>query len=91
MATTCYSLSCSPTVALIDMMPMEAWSGKKPSLRHLCIFGYEAYAHVPEMSRSKLDNKVVKCIFIGHGIGVEGYKFWNPLTETVLYSTSVIF
>ena len=33
----------------------------------------------------------MKCIFIGYGIGVKGYKLWNPLTEKVLYTRSVIF
>jgi hypothetical protein len=90
-ATACYLLNRSPTAALVDKTPMEAWSGKKPSLRHLRVFGCDAYAHVPEVSRSKLDNKAVKCIFIGYGIGMKGYKLWNPLTEKVLYSRSVIF
>ena len=44
-----------------------------------------------KVSRSKLDNKVVKCIFIWYGIGVKGYKLWNPLTKKVLYSRSFIF
>ena len=73
-ATMCYLLNRSPMATLIDKMPMEAWSGKKPSLRHFCVFGYEAYTHVHEVSRSKLDNKAVKCIFIEYGIGVKGYK-----------------
>lgn len=80
-AIACYLLNHSPTLALVDKMPMEAWSGKKPSLRNLCVFGCEAYAHVPDVRRSKLGNKVVKCIFIGYDIGVKGYKLWNPLTE----------
>lgn len=83
-ATTCYLLNHSPMVALIAKMPMEASSGKKISLRHLCVFDNEAYTHVLQVSRSKLDNKLVKCIFIGYKIGVKGYKLWNPLTEKVL-------
>jgi len=70
---------------------LEAWSGKKPSLRHIRVFGYEAYAYVPNEKRSKLENKAIKCIFIGYGIGVKGYKLWNLDTEKVLYSRSVIF
>ena len=37
-ATTCYLLNHSPTVVLIDKIPMEAWSSKNPSLIHLHIF-----------------------------------------------------
>lgn len=90
-ATTCYLLNHSPTSILVDKTPMEAWSGKKPSLRHLRVFGVEAYAHVLDVNRSKLDNKVVKCIFIGYGVGVKGYKLWNPVTGKVSFSRSVIF
>lgn len=71
-ATTCYLLNHSPTAALVDKTPMEAWSSKNPSLRYLRVFDCEAYAHVPDLRRSKLDNKAIKCIFIGYDIGVKG-------------------
>jgi hypothetical protein len=58
---------------------MEVWMGKNPSLQHLHVFGCEAYAHVPKEKWSKLDNKAVKCIFIGYGVGVKGYKLWDPV------------
>ena len=70
---------------------MEVWSGKKPSIRHLRVFGCEAYAHVPKEKRSKLENKAVKCIFIGYSVGVKGYKLWDPVACKVLYSRNVIF
>ena len=28
------------------LMPKEIWSGKKPDISHLCIFGCAAYVHV---------------------------------------------
>ena len=49
--TTCYLINRSPTSALVEKKPMEAWSNKKPSLRHLRVFGCEAYAHVPSIKR----------------------------------------
>ena len=54
-ATMCHLLNRSPTRTLVEKTPMEAWSDKKPSLRHLRVFGCEAYSHVPKVSRSKLD------------------------------------
>ena len=47
-ATACYLVNRSPTSALVGKTPMEVWSGKKPSIRHLRVFGCEAYAHVPK-------------------------------------------
>jgi len=90
-ATTCYLVNRSPTSALVGKTPMEVWSGRKPSIRHLHVFGCEAYAHVAREKRSKLENKAVKCIFIGYGVSVKGYKLWDPVAEKVLYNKSVIF
>lgn len=41
--------------------------------------------------RSKLENKEIKCVFIGYGAGVEGCKLWDPKVQKVLYNTSVTF
>ena len=91
MATACYLVNRSSTLALVGKTPMEVWSGKKPSIRHLRVFCCEAYAHVPKEKRSKLENKTVECIFIRYSAGVKGYKLWDPVTSKVLYSRNVIF
>ena len=90
-ATTWYLINRSPTSALVDKTPMEVWSGHKTSLRHLRVFGCEAYAHVPKEKRTKLDKKSVKCIFIRYSYGVKGYTLWDPIAQKVFYSRSVIF
>jgi hypothetical protein len=50
---------------LDDNTPHEVWTGKKPSLTHLRVFGYDAYVHAPKENMSKMDKKFEKCIFIG--------------------------
>ena len=89
--TTCYLVNQSPSSALDDKTPHEVWSRKKPSLQHLRVFGCDAYVHVPKENRSKLDNKVEKCIFIGYKDGVKGYKIWNPENKKIVYSRDVVF
>jgi len=79
--TSCCLINKSPTSTLVNKTPMEVWMGKNPSLQHLHVFGCEAYEHVPKEKYSKLDNKVVKCIFIGYGAGVKGNKLWDPTTR----------
>jgi hypothetical protein len=69
----------------------EVWTGKKPSLTHLRVFGCDAYVHVPKENMSKLDKKDEKCIFIGYKDGLKGYKLWNPETKKVVYSRDVVF
>eukprot|EP00253_Pinus_taeda_P036390 PITA_36390 len=62
--TTCYLVNRSPSSALEDKSPQEVWTGRKPSLPHLRVFGCDAYVHVPKDKRTKLDSKFEKCIFI---------------------------
>jgi hypothetical protein len=90
MGTTCYLVNRSPSLALDDKNPHEVWTGKKPSLGNIRVFGCDSYVHVPKENRSKLDNKVEKCIFIGYKDGVKGYKIWNPETKKTVYSRDVV-
>src|SRR5271156_6868330 len=81
----------TPTSALVDKTPHEVWTGKKPSLSHLRVFGCDAFVHVPKDKRNKMDSKAEKCIFIGYKDGVKGYKLWNPVKRKTVYSRDVIF
>jgi len=45
---------------LANQTPQEAWSGYKPIVSHLKVFGSVAYAHVPDQRRAKLDDKSKK-------------------------------
>ena len=89
--TTCYLVNRSPSSALEDKTPHEVWTGKKPSLSHLRVFGCDAYVHVPKEKRTKLDNKYERCIFIGYKDGLKGYKLWNSETRKVVYNRDVVF
>jgi hypothetical protein len=89
--TTCYLVNRSPSSVLDDKTPHEVWSGKKPSLQHLRVFGCDAYVHVPKENRSKLYKKDKKCIFIGYKDGVKVYNLCNPETNKIVYSRDVVF
>jgi hypothetical protein len=89
--TACYLVNQLPSSSLDDKTPREVWTGKKPSLTHLRVFGCEAYVHVPKEKNNKLDKKVEKCIFIGYKYGFKGYKIWNPKNKKVVYSQDVVF
>ena len=52
-----YLLNRCPTKSVRNKTPNGAWSGSKPSVGHLRIFGCIAYAHVPDQKRKKLDDK----------------------------------
>jgi len=86
-----YLLNRCPTRSLQAVTPQEAWSGHKPSVTHLRVFGCVAYAKIPDARRTKLDDKSEKCIFIGYGDRRMGYKLYNPITKKVIMSKDVIF
>ena len=41
------------------MTPYEAWTGEKPVVKHLCVFGCNVYIYVPKEERGRLDRKVL--------------------------------
>ena len=46
--TSCYWVNQSPTLTLVDNSPQEVWTGKKPSIKHMQVFGCDDYVHVPK-------------------------------------------
>ena len=56
METACYLVDKSPSSVLEDKTPQEVWTGKKPFLSHLTVFGCDAYVHVPKEKRSWIVN-----------------------------------
>ncbi|KAL2241052.1 UNVERIFIED_CONTAM: Retrovirus-related Pol polyprotein from transposon TNT 1-94 [Sesamum indicum] len=73
------------------MTPQEAWSGYKPSVSHLRVFGSIAYTHIPDVKRTKLDNKSEKYLFIGYDQSSKSYKLHNPITGNIVISRDVEF
>ncbi|MCO5549929.1 hypothetical protein L7F22_003406 [Adiantum nelumboides] len=77
--------------SLSRLCPYESWYDKKPSASYLRVFGCLAYAHIPQQLRGKLDDKAVKCIFVGYSSGSKGYKLYHPATNKIFESRDVIF
>ena len=75
METACYLVNISPSSVLEDKTPHDLWTGKKPSLSHLKVFGCDVYVHVPKEKMSNLDNKYERCIFIGYKDGSKVTSF----------------
>ena len=90
-ACAVYISNRSPTKSVLGKTPQEAWSGRKPGVSHLRVFGSIAHAHVPDEKRSKLDDKSEKFIFIGYDANSKGYKLYNPETKKTIISRNVIF
>ena len=70
-----------PTKAVIGKTPYEAWTGTKPDLKHLQIFGCNSFVHVPDVLRTKLQTKSTRCIFVGYyEDSTSCVKCFNPKT-----------
>ncbi|GJS28996.1 retrotransposon protein, putative, ty1-copia subclass [Tanacetum coccineum] len=58
----------------VDKTPYEIWHGKAPNLSYLKVWGCEAY--VKRDSADKLQQRSVKCIFVGYPKETMGYYFY---------------
>lgn len=48
------------------------------------VFGCTTHVHIPRHFRSKLDHRVVKCIFVGYSSSKKSYKMFDPHTNIFL-------
>ena len=91
LSTATYLRNRSPTKAVKDMTPFEAWSSIKPDVQHLRVFGSICYSHIHKSERQKLDPKSRKAILLGYGENVKGYRLYDPQEKRVYYSRDVLF
>ncbi|CAL5438577.1 unnamed protein product [Camellia sinensis] len=89
--TAVYLMNRCPTKALKDRTPFEAWSGRKPSVNYLKVFGCICYAHVPKEVRHKLDENSKKCIFMGYSSKSKGYRLFSLDQKKVIICRDVLF
>ena len=75
----------------IPRTPFELWWGRKPDLKHLRVYGSEAYVHVPNVKRGKLDSKARKLVFVGYAIEQKAYRFVDLETGKITISRDARF
>jgi len=62
----------------VDKTPYELWTGKRPSINHLHIWGCRVKAWPYRPYERKLDSRTISCYFVGYVERSRGYKFYNP-------------
>nr|GEY37939.1 putative Gag-Pol polyprotein, identical [Tanacetum cinerariifolium] len=70
--------------------PYEAWSGNKPSVSHLRIFGCICHVLVTSQ-RHKLDSKSQKHVFIGYCSKSKAYRLYDHISGNITVSRNVVF
>ena len=71
--------------------PFQAWTGRKPTVKHFRVFGSPAWAHIPAEKRKAMDPQSKPCIFVGYPDGVKGYRLLHPTTHELFIERSVRF
>jgi Reverse transcriptase (RNA-dependent DNA polymerase)/Integrase core domain/GAG-pre-integrase domain len=88
--TACYLRNRAP-IGPKRATPEEAYSGKKPYIGHLRVFGCRAYAHIPKETRNKLEpNAVVTCL-VGYMRTSRQYKLYDPIKGRIIVATAPVF
>lgn len=90
-STVVYIMNMTPTATIHDVTSEEKFTGNKPDLSHLKVFGCIAYVHVLDELRTKLDPKAEKCVFIGYSLEQKGYMCYNLATHELRVSRDVVF
>jgi hypothetical protein len=88
-----YLKNRTPTRSVVGKTPYKAWhgSGKKPSLKHLRVFGCLAFVHVPKEKRKKLNYRATPGIFVGYSISNKQYFVYDALARTLHRSRDVVY
>lgn len=71
--------------------PLEVFTGEKPDVSNLRVFGSTCYAHVPVEKRSKLQPVSFKGLFLEYQLGNKAYRIMRESDETIVISRDVIF
>lgn len=74
----------------LQKTPYELWSGRKPNLEHIRVFGSPAMVHIPKINRTKWDKKAEQYILLGFAENTKGYRVYNPKTKKITTSRDVI-
>eukprot|EP00253_Pinus_taeda_P006391 PITA_06391 len=89
--TAVYLLNRSPTQAVKGKTLEEIWSGRKPKISHLKVFGSIAYTWIPAAKRSKLDSKSQKLMMTGYSDHHKAYRLIDIATGRLSFSRDVVF
>ncbi|CAI7906057.1 unnamed protein product [Closterium sp. NIES-54] len=70
---------------------MEKWSGKKPLVDMLRVFGCMGLVHVPKEKRDKLQAAAVWAVHLGLARGSKGWLMWDPKSNTIFTTKDAKF
>ncbi|GJT47209.1 zinc finger, CCHC-type containing protein [Tanacetum coccineum] len=86
-----YVLNRVTTKALHNSTPYQMWTGYKPSIGHIRVFGCVAHVKLVSGHLLKLDNKSKLLVHLGVETGTKAYRLFDPDTGSIRVSRDVFF
>ncbi|KAK8655978.1 hypothetical protein V6N13_108540 [Hibiscus sabdariffa] len=86
--TSAFTLNRVPSKS-IQKTPHEIWTGKRPSMSFMKIWGCKAY--LKHHMSTKLEPKSHKCTFVGYPKETKGYYFYNHKENKVFVTRTGVF
>jgi hypothetical protein len=90
-STAVYLQNRSPHRILGKMTAEEAFTGRRPDVEHIQIFGCSTFSHVPSERRTKLDPTTQQGILVGYSEVSKAYRIYIPPLRKVVVSRDVRF
>lgn len=89
--TAVYLKNRTATNVLSGSTPYEKWFGKKPTVKHLRVFGCDAYVHIAKDQRTKWDKNASKCVMLGYNDASKAYRVYDPQSRKIFIRRDVKF
>jgi hypothetical protein len=84
--TACYLRNRTPS-GPDGITPEEAFTGKRPGIRHLVPWGCLAFHRLPDKKREKLEPVSVRTAFVGYTETSQQFRLYDPKRRAIIIST----
>ena len=90
--TATYLINRTPTRVLHGKAPLHILQPTSTLFPILpCVFGCTCFVQVRSPTRTKLDDKAVRCVFLGYSSMSKGYRCYDHITCHMYHSLDVTF
>ncbi|GKA32588.1 retrovirus-related pol polyprotein from transposon TNT 1-94 [Tanacetum coccineum] len=90
-ATACYTQNRSIIIPTHEKMTYHIINDRKPSIKHLHIFGCTCYLTRDGENLDKMKEKGDPCILVGYSTQSKGYRVYNKRTRLIVESIHLRF